>query len=123
MGHDATIAMAAQAGQLELNVMMPVIAQALLQSLDLLARGIAAFTTRCVTGVQADVERCREYAEGTLALVTALSPRIGYERAAALAKEVWSSGRSVREVATAQGILSPAEISELLDPRRLTEPG
>jgi len=123
MGHDATIAMAAQAGQLELNVMMPVIAQALLQSLDLLARGIAAFTTRCVAGVQADVERCRGYAEGTLALVTALSPRIGYERAAALAKEVWSSGRSVREVATEQGILSPAEISELLDPRRLTEPG
>jgi len=69
------------------------------------------------------VERCRGYAEGTLALVTALSPRIGYERAAALAKEVWSSGRSVREVATEQGILSPAEISELLDPRRLTEPG
>jgi aspartate ammonia-lyase len=123
MGHDATIAMAAQAGQLELNVMMPVIAQALLQSLDLLARGIAAFTTRCVAGVQADVERCRGYAEGTLALVTALSPRIGYERAAGLAKEVWSSGRSVREVATEQGILSPAEISELLDPRRLTEPG
>jgi len=123
IGHDVTIAMAAQAGQLELNVMMPVIAHALLQSLDILAHGIAAFTSRCVSGIQADTERCRRYAEETMALVTALTPRIGYERAAALAGEAWSSGRSVREVAAAQGLLTPAELSELLDPRRLTEPG
>jgi aspartate ammonia-lyase len=123
IGQDTTIAMAAQAGQLELNVMMPVIAHSLLHSVDILAGGIAAFTSRCVAGIQADVEQCRRYAEETLALVTALSPRIGYDRAAALAKEVWASGRSVREVATAQGVLTPAEISELLDPRRLTEPG
>jgi aspartate ammonia-lyase len=123
IGHDVTIAMAAQAGQLELNVMMPVISHALLQSLDILACGIAAFTSRCVVGLQADAERCRRYAEETVALITALSPRIGYERAAALAKEVWTSGRSVREVVAAQGILTPGEVSELLDPRRLTEPG
>ena len=123
IGHDVTIAMAAQAGQLELNVMMPVIAHALLQSLDILAHGIAAFTSRCVSGIQADTERCRRYAEETMALVTALTPRIGYERAAALAGEAWSSGRSVRDVAAAQGLLTPAELSELLDPRRLTEPG
>jgi aspartate ammonia-lyase len=123
IGHDVTIAMAAQAGQLELNVMMPVIAHALLQSLDILARGIAAFTSRCVAGIQTDAERCRRYAEETVALVTALSPRIGYERAAALAAEVWSSGRSLREVVAAQGLLTPAELSDLLDPRRLTEPG
>jgi aspartate ammonia-lyase len=115
--------MAAQAGQLELNVMMPVIAHALLQSVDILASGIAAFTSRCVAGIQADVERCRRYAEDTVALVTALSPRIGYDRAAALAKEVLTSGRSVREAAAAQGLLTPAEIGELLDLRRLTEPG
>ena len=123
IGHDVTIAMAAQAGQLELNVMMPVIAHALLQSLDILAHGIAAFTSRCVSGIQADTERCRRYAEETMALVTALTPRIGYERAAALAGEAWSSGRSVRDVAAAQGLLTPAELSELMDPRRLTEPG
>jgi aspartate ammonia-lyase len=123
IGHDVTIAMAAQAGQLELNVMMPVIAHALLQSLDLLAHGIAAFTSRCVSGIQADTERCRRYAEETMALVTALTPRIGHERAAALAGEAWSSGRSVREVAAAEGLLTPAELSDLLDPRRLTEPG
>jgi aspartate ammonia-lyase len=123
IGNDAAVAMAAQAGQLELNVMMPVMAHALLQSLDILAHAIVAFTSRCVTGMQADVERCRRYAEETIALVTALSPRIGYDRAAALAKEVWSSGRSVRDVVTDQGILTPAEVSELLDPRRLTEPG
>jgi len=123
IGHDVTIAMAAQAGQLELNVMMPVIAHALLQSMDILARAIAAFTSRCVAGIQADAERCRRYAEETVALVTALSPQIGYERAAALASEVWSSGRSVREVVTAQGLLTPAELSDLLDPRRLTGPG
>jgi aspartate ammonia-lyase len=123
IGHDVTIAMAAQAGQLELNVMMPVIAHALLQSLDILARGIAAFTSRCVAGIQADAERCRRYAEETVALVTALSPRIGYERAEGLAAEVWSSGRSLREAVVAQGLLTPAELSDLLDPRRLTEPG
>ncbi len=123
IGHDATIAMAAQAGQLELNVMMPVIAHTLLQSLDILARGVAAFTSRCVSGIQADAERCRWYAEETVALVTALSPRIGYERAAALAGEVWRSGRPLREVVAAQGLLTPAELGDLLDPRRLTEPG
>jgi len=123
IGHDVTIAMATQAGQLELNVMMPVIAHALLQSLDILAHGIAAFTSRCVTGIQADAERCGRYAEETVALITALAPRIGYERAAALAGEAWKSGRSVRDVAAAQGLLTPAELSDLLDPRRLTEPG
>jgi aspartate ammonia-lyase len=123
MGHDLAIALAAQAGQLELNVMMPVIAHALLQSVDILASGIAAFASRCVAGIQADAERCRRYAEETVALVTALSPRIGYERAAALAKEVLAAGRSVREVAAAQGLLTPAELDALLDPRRLTEPG
>jgi len=123
IGNDAAVAMAAQAGQLELNVMMPILAHALLQSLDILAHAIAVFTSRCVAGMQADVERCRRYAEETIALVTALSPRIGYDRAAALAKEVWSSGRSVRDVVTDQGILTPADVSELLDPRRLTEPG
>jgi aspartate ammonia-lyase len=123
IGHDVTIAMATQAGQLELNVMMPVIAHALLQSLDILAHGIAAFTSRCVTGIQADAERCGRYAEETVALITALTPRIGYERAAALAGEARKSGRSVRDVAAAQGLLTPAELGDLLDPRRLTEPG
>ena len=123
IGHDVTIAMATQAGQLELNVMMPVIAHALLQSLDILAHGIAAFTSRCVTGIQADAERCRRYAEETVALATALTPRIGYERAAALAGEAWKSGRSLRDVVAAHGLLTPAELGDLLDPRRLTEPG
>ena len=122
LGHDLTIAMAAQAGQLELNVMMPIIAHALLQSLDILASGIAAFTMRCVSGIQVDVERCRRYAEETVALATALSPRIGYDRAADLAKEAWASGRSVREVALEQGILSEVELDKILDLRRLTEP-
>lgn len=123
IGHDVTIAMATQAGQLELNVMMPVIAHALLQSLDILAHGIAAFTSRCVTGIQADAERCRRYAEETVALATALTPRIGYEQAAALAGEAWKSGRSLRDVVAAHGLLTPAELGDLLDPRRLTEPG
>ena len=123
VGHDLTIAMATQAGQLELNVMMPVIAHALLQSVDILASGIAAFTSRCVTGIRVDGERCLRYAEETVALATALSPRIGYDRAALLAKDAWTSGQTVREVALAQGILTPAEIDELLNPRRLTEPG
>ena len=122
IGHDLTIAMAAQAGQLELNVMMPVIAHTLFQSLTILARGIAAFTARCVAGIRVDAERCRRHAEETLALATALTPRIGYDRAAALAKEAWATGRPVREVAAAQGILTPPELAEILDPLRLTEP-
>jgi fumarate hydratase class II len=115
--------MASQAGQLELNVMMPVIAHALLQSVDILAGGIAAFTSRCVSGIRVDGERCLRYAEETVALATALTPLIGYDRAALLAKEAWTSGQTVREIALAQGILTPAEIDELLNARRLTEPG
>jgi len=122
IGYDLTIAMASQAGQLELNVMMPVIAHSLFQSLTILARGITAFTTRCVAGIQVDAERCRRYAEETVALATALSPRIGYERAAAVAKESWATGRTIREVVVAEGLLTPAEAAEVLDPRRLTEP-
>jgi aspartate ammonia-lyase len=122
IGYDLTIAMASQAGQLELNVMMPVIAHSLFQSLTILARGISAFTTRCVAGIQVDAERCRRYAEETVALATALSPRIGYERAAAVAKESWATGRTIREVVVAEGLLTPAEAAEVLDPRRLTEP-
>jgi aspartate ammonia-lyase len=122
IGYDLTIAMASQAGQLELNVMMPVIAHSLFQSLDILARGIAVFATRCVTGIQVDVDRCRRYAEETVALATALSLRIGYERATAVAKESWATGRTIREVVVAEGLLTPAEAAEVLDPRRLTEP-
>jgi fumarate hydratase class II len=70
-----------------------------------------------------DGERCLRYAEETVALATALSPRIGYDRAALLAKEAWTSGQTVREVALKQGLLTPAELEELLNPRRMTEPG
>ncbi len=123
IGYDLTIALATQAGQLELNVMMPVIGYSLFQSLTILAQGITAFTTRCVAGIQVDADRCRRYAEETVALATALSPRIGYERAAAVAKESWATGRTIREVVVARGLLTPAEAAEVLDPRRLTEPG
>jgi aspartate ammonia-lyase len=123
IGYDLTIALATQAGQLELNVMMPVIGYSLFQSLTIIAQGIAAFTTRCVAGIQVDADRCRHYAEETVALATALSPRIGYERAAAVAKESWATGRTIREVVVARGLLTPAEAAEVLDPRRLTEPG
>ncbi len=122
VGYDLTIALATQAGQLELNVMMPVIAHSLFQSLTILAQGITAFTAHCVAGIQVDADRCRRYAEETVALATALSPRIGYERAAAVAKESWASGRTIREVVMAGGLLTPAEAAEILDPRRLTEP-
>jgi aspartate ammonia-lyase len=123
IGYDLTIALATQAGQLELNVMMPVIGHSLFQSLTILAQGITAFTARCVAGIQVDAERCRRYAEETVALATALSPRIGYERAAAVAKESWASGRTIREVVVARGLLTPAEAAEILDPGGLTEPG
>jgi fumarate hydratase class II len=120
IGNDLTIARAGQAGQLELNVMMPVIAYNLLQSIDILTNGVHAFTERCVMGIKANEEICRSYAERTPQVATALSPFIGYERAAEVVKEALHSNRSIREVIREKGLLSDAELERALDLRRLT---
>jgi len=122
IGHDLTVAMAAQAGQLELNVMMPVVAFNLLQALHLLTRASRVFAARCVSGITANVARCHAYAQRSLALVTALAPRIGYLNAAEIAKLSLTSGKPVAELVVNRSLLSAQEAKRLLDPKRLATP-
>ena len=122
-GNDLTISMASQAGQLELNVMMPVISHNLLQSLKILNNGVSAFTEKCVRGIKADRDRCGEFAEKSLGIVTALTPYIGYEASARIAHEALSSRKGVKEVAINKGVLSREELEGVLNVERMTEPG
>lgn len=119
IGNDAAVASAAQGAQLELNVNMPVIAYNLLDSVEILANATKAFTEKCVKGIKANKERCRELAELSTALVTALSPRIGYDEAAKLAREAYAKGKKVKDLVVEKGILSREEAEELLDPGKL----
>ena len=119
LGHDATVAMACQAGQLELNVMMPVVAYNLLQAMQILTATSHAFATRCVGGMTVNAAQCRSYAQRSLALVTALAPRIGYAKAATIAKRSLASGKPIMDLVVEQGILSAREAQRLLDPKRL----
>jgi len=122
VGNDLTIAMASQAGQLELNVMLPVIGYKLLDSMRILTNALKIFTERCVAGIEADAARCRHYAERTLGLATALNPYIGYAAAAQVAKESLATGRSIRDLVLEKGLLKPDELDRILDPRAMTEP-
>ncbi|MCP3463523.1 aspartate ammonia-lyase [Bradyrhizobium sp. CCGUVB23] len=122
IGYDLTITLAAEAGQLQLNVMEPVIAYNILHSLELLTNAIEVLRTRCVNGISANVQVCRRHLEASTAVATALTPAIGYERAAELAKEVLISGKTIREVLDDQPDLSPDLIAQTTDPHRLTRP-
>jgi len=122
VGNDLAVTMAAQAGQLELNVMMPLIAHNLLQSERILGRAAGAFAEKCIKGIKANTEVCRRYAEQSEALVTILSPRIGYLAAADVAKESLSTGRSIRELALERGLLTAEEADRLLDLAAMTRP-
>jgi len=119
-GCDHVVARAGQGGQLELNVMMPVMAYYLLHEIEILARGTKAFTDRCVRGIQANEERCRHYAESTPQVVTALSPYIGYEKAAEVLREALANNKSIREVVLGKKLLSKQKLDEALDLRKLT---
>jgi fumarate hydratase class II len=114
-GSDTTITLCGQGGNFELNTMMPLIAHHLLQSIGLLADAAVALADKCITGIAANREACAAFIERSLALVTGLVPRIGYDRAAAVAKEAYDSGRTIREVLTAEAILPEEEIDRLLD--------
>ncbi|MBD2776036.1 aspartate ammonia-lyase [Iningainema tapete] len=115
MGYDSAIALASLAGQLELNVMMPLIAYNLIHSIEILGNTIAALTERCLTGITANQERCLAFAEGSLALVTALNPHIGYLNAAAVAKESLETGKSLRQIVLEKGLMNEAELAEVLN--------
>jgi fumarate hydratase, class II len=114
IGHDAAITWGCAAGNFELNVMMPVIAYDVLDSIDLLSAGVRNFTLRCVNGIEANREETGALVEQSLAMATALTPEIGYDRAAAIAKEAYEAGRTVREVAIEKSGLSAEKIADLL---------
>ena len=121
MGYDTAIAFAAQAGQLELNVMMPLIAYDLIHSIEILGNMIDSLSKFCLTGITARKDRCRNYGETSLALVTALNTNIGYLNAAAVAKESLATGRSIREVVLKQGLIDEAALDRILDLEQMSQ--
>lgn len=123
VGNDVTISMATQAGQLELNVMMPVIAFNLFQSIEILTNVLKVFTDRCVAGITANEEVCRLHVEQSMGLATALNPYIGYEMAAKVAQESLRTGRPIRDIVLERKLLSEEELGRILDPWAMTEPG
>ncbi|NWF57412.1 MAG: class II fumarate hydratase [Syntrophaceae bacterium] len=123
IGNDTTITVCGMSGNFELNVMMPVMAHNLLQSIQLLGNAVKVFTQKCVNGLKAEEERCRDLIEKSLAMVTALSPRIGHDRAAGIAQEAYKTGKTIREIALQQRILPPRELAKILDPWKMTKPG
>ena len=123
IGNDTTITWAGANGNFELNVMMPVMAHDLLESIRLLTNVVDVFCDRCVRGIVANEERCRELIELSMAMVTSLAPKIGYDRAAEIAKESARTGRTVREIAREKKVLPEKELERALDPVKMTEPG
>jgi aspartate ammonia-lyase len=123
LGLDTTVALAAEAGQLELNVMMPVITHSTVFSLIIVGNASAVLAERCVDGIEADEAQCTYWLERSPALVTALAPKIGYAEAAKLAKEAVSTGLTVKELVVKKGLLKGHELEEVLDLRAMTEPG
>jgi aspartate ammonia-lyase len=121
MGYDHAIALASQAGQLELNVTMPLIAYNLIHSIEILGNAIAALSHRCIEGISANRDRCAAYAEGSLALVTALNPHIGYLNAAAVAKESLETDKPLRQIVLERGLMDEAELARVLDLQRMSQ--
>jgi aspartate ammonia-lyase len=123
LGLDTTVALAAEAGQLELNVMMPVMAHNIVFALMIVGNASRVLAERCVDGIEADEAQCAYWLERSPALVTALAPKIGYAEAAKLAKEAIATGLTVKELVMKKRILDPKELEEVLDLRAMTEPG
>ena len=122
-GNDTTVCWGGANGNLELNVMMPVMAYNTLESIRLLANVVRAFQDKCVSGITANRERCKELVEYSMAMVTSLAPIIGYDRAAEIAKESAKTGKTVREICREKQILPEADLDRALDPIEMTKPG
>nr|BCW99963.1 MAG: fumarate hydratase class II [Bacteroidota bacterium] len=123
MGNHLVITIGNQHGNFELNVMMPVMAHAMLESLTILSNAVTVFRTRVIEGLEANRERCRELLERNPSIATALNPVIGYDRAAEVAKRAAREGKSVRQVVLEMGLLSESELDQYLNVRQMTEPG
>ncbi|GIO28388.1 aspartate ammonia-lyase [Ornithinibacillus bavariensis] len=123
IGNDHTIGLASEAGQLELNVMEPVLVFNLLQSISIMNNAFRTFTDHCLRGIKANAERLKEYVEKSVGVITAVNPHIGYELAAKIASEAISSGEPVRELCLRYGVLSEEQLNLILDPYEMTHPG
>ena len=123
LGNDQTIAFCGAAGgQFQLNVMMPVMADVAIESVRLLANAASAFTDRCLKDMEANREACEAAVEKSLALATGLNPLVGYEQAAALAKEAFATGKTIRELCREKKLLPEEQLDKALDPWRMTRP-
>jgi aspartate ammonia-lyase len=120
-GAEHTVSLAVEAGQLDMNVMTPVIADEILESIQLLERAVAALSDKCVAGIRAHRERLRQYAETSLGLATTLRPALGYARAADIAMRAYRMGRTIKEVAEEERVLSEAELDSMMDPGQYTK--
>jgi aspartate ammonia-lyase len=122
IGNDLTITMAAHAGQLQLNVMEPIIAFSLFESINILRAAIGTLTDRCVVGIEADEERCRSLVENSVGIVTAVVPWLGYERSSQIASEALKTGRSIRDIILQAGDLSAEQLDHILSAEQMTAP-
>ena len=123
IGNDLTITMAAEAGQLELNAFEPIIFYCIFQSIDTLTYAVRTFIDNCITGITANEDRCRSMVENSIGIITAISPHVGYQKAADIAKKSLRTGTPVRSLILAEKILTAEELDEILDPIHMTEPG
>ncbi|QII47701.1 aspartate ammonia-lyase [Bacillus paralicheniformis] len=123
IGNDHTICLASEAGQLELNVMEPVLVFNLLQSIKIMNNGFRVFTDYCITGIEANEIRLKEFVEKSVGTITAVNPHLGYEAAARIAKEAIATGQSVRELCLLHDVLTEEELDLILDPYEMTHPG
>ncbi len=123
VGNDITISMAVEAGQLELNAFEPVAFYSLFQSIDILRNAVDTLRINCIEGITANKERCRELLDQSVGMVTALNPYIGYTASARIAKEALKTGRPLRDIILENGILTEAQLEQIMDPYRLTKPG
>ncbi|MFY9214627.1 MAG: aspartate ammonia-lyase [Tissierellaceae bacterium] len=123
IGNDLTITMAAEAGQLQLNVFEPVLLYNLYESIETLGNGVRTFRENLIVGVTANEERCKSLVDNSVGVITAIVPHVGYKNAAKIAKIAIKTGQPVREIALEEGLLSEEELDEILDPFAMTEPG
>jgi len=121
-GNDLVVSMAAQAGQLELNVMIPAVIYNLLSSIEILKNSINVFTRFCVDGIKANSKQCLEFAEKSYGIAAALNPHLGYSKAAEIVKESMKTGKTLREIILKHRLLPEDELKEILSPEKLTQP-
>ncbi len=123
IGNDLTITMATEAGQLELNAFEPIIFYCMFQSIDTLTYAVRTLIDNCITGITANEDHCRDLVENSIGIITAISPHVGYQKAADIAKKALKTGKSVRSLILEEGLIDARDLDEILDPVHMTEPG